>query len=1238
MNGTSHRLMGRRFELVRRLGSGGMAVVYDAIDQVTNARVALKVLSAIDNPSRARFKREFRTMQDIQHPNLVRLHELFEDDDLLFFTMDLVEGVDFLQFVRRHALEAVTEDTWTSYSVGHPSQVIRDQASATLKPAFDEVRLRSVLAQLVHAVSTLHENGLVHRDIKPSNILITQSGQLRLLDFGLISDPSTHLSTAQQIVGTAGYMAPEQAGDSIVSPPADWYSVGVLLFESLTGRLPFVGAALDVLAHKRLYSAPLPSALVFHLPPDLDRLCGRLLSRDPRERPSGNEIAIALSLDLRIPALTAGWARGPRRTNDEFVGRLDERRWLHSQFERVRSEGTVAVAIEGESGIGKSALVRQFLEELSEAEPSLVVLRGRCYEREAVAYKGIDGIVDSLLAFLRRLPGETAAALAPRHSAALTLQFPALAAIPTLIAGVSAARQQDPQTARTHAMQALRELLLRLADRYPLVIWLDDLQWIDPDGKLVLDEVLHAPDAPSALVLITRATTASDRVSDVLPCAYERLALGPLALNEARALLISSAQRAGIDLDAELSYSLAEEALGHPIFLRELVLYSARKRNPGRLGSVLLDDMLWERIEGLAPELRTVLELVTVSGSPIPLGVAAAATGLEIRSAMSSITDLRTARLLATTPATAEIMLQPAHDRVRKTVLRHLDPTSIINYHRSIAKALEGSEAPDAELLANHWAQAGELDRAARHATRAAFTAARSFAFGRAISLFQLALSGTSDADTRHALLVAQGEALANAGRGPEAARIFLECAASTMSPDTALELRRRAAEQFLRSGHIDEGLDVLPDVLAAVRIRFPRTPRAALASLLYHRAWLALRGLNYVERAEADVPPAALRRLDVCWSVASGLSLVDTVRGSDFQTRTLLLALGAGEPHRLARALAVEASFAAAESGRNRRRVEPLLELTRAQAKKSGHPNAAGWLALSQGIVSMMYGRFEDSERFTSEAETIFRDQCHGTAWELTNARAFRIWSLVMLGRLRELADKVPDLVRDSHERGDRLGLMTLISGPMYMLRLAQDEPRTMRDECKNGLSRWAQGGFHFQHLCGLFTLAAADLYEGLVNDAVEYVEMKWKEVERSLLPRVQYFRLDLWALRGRVALAAAERGSESRHIRRVRSAIAHIEREGTTWASGYALALHAGIAGLSGDRRLAVSFLERAEDSFASSAMIVHAAVCTVQRGLVGGTSGVEELSRGCSLLTKHGVRHPLRFAAMLVPMPVQ
>src|SRR6185312_4396126 len=187
------------------------------------------------------------------------------------------------------------------------------------------------------------------------------------------------------------------------------------------------------------------------------------------------------------------------------------------------------------------------------------------------------------------------------------------------------------------------------------------------------------------------------------------------------------------------------------------------------------------------------------------------------------------------------------------------------------------------------------------------------FAFERAGRLYERALThaALSD-DEKQQLRIALGETLTNAGHGAEAARAFEDAAAHATSADATLELRRRVAEELLTAGRFDEGEAALREVLRAVGLSLPRTPIGTLVGLLLLRLVVVLRGVAFRERAATDVPPQAITRVDSCASVGTIFATVDTIRGAYFQTRTLLYALGVGEPNRVAHALAIEAVYSA--------------------------------------------------------------------------------------------------------------------------------------------------------------------------------------------------------------------------------------------------------------------------------------------------------------------------------------
>ncbi|HVZ35508.1 MAG TPA: serine/threonine-protein kinase, partial [Polyangiaceae bacterium] len=220
-----------RFTILDRLGSGAMGTVYAAFDPERGANVALKLLTRTDAIGVYRIKREFRSLSRLAHPNLVTLHELFQAHGCWFFSMQLVPGVRFDDWIRG----------------AEPSQ--------------REARLRAMTLQLARAVGAIHDAGKLHCDLKPSNVRVTPEGRVVVLDFGLVSESSLagegH-SSPIEIAGTPGYMAPEQAAGKPPTTASDWYAVGVMLFEALTGRLPFAGTPSQIIADKQRLDAPDP--------------------------------------------------------------------------------------------------------------------------------------------------------------------------------------------------------------------------------------------------------------------------------------------------------------------------------------------------------------------------------------------------------------------------------------------------------------------------------------------------------------------------------------------------------------------------------------------------------------------------------------------------------------------------------------------------------------------------------------------------------------------------------------------------------------------------------------------------------------------------------------------------------------------------------------------------------------------------------------------------------------------
>ena len=276
-----------RFTVLRRLGAGGMGVVYEVQDRARGEIVALKTLRHATPAGVYRLKQEFRSLAGVAHPNVVCLYELFVEDARCFFTMELVKGVNFVDYVRE--------------AIGAASLSID--------------RLTSALRQLVDGVSALHRLGKLHRDIKPSNVLVTPEGRVVILDFGLITElvpGHPERRRAHHRRNPCVYRRPKTAAGMPPSEAGDWYSVGATLYEALTGEIPFRGPPIEVLLRKRECDPPPPSELAPDVPADLSAICMGLMCRDPARRLSGRDVLSRLRWRSAACASVGRGGRAPR--------------------------------------------------------------------------------------------------------------------------------------------------------------------------------------------------------------------------------------------------------------------------------------------------------------------------------------------------------------------------------------------------------------------------------------------------------------------------------------------------------------------------------------------------------------------------------------------------------------------------------------------------------------------------------------------------------------------------------------------------------------------------------------------------------------------------------------------------------------------------------------------------------------------------------------------------------------
>jgi len=1219
-----------RFEIKRRLGEGGMGVVYEAYDREKKAEVALKVLRRVVSGELARFKNEFRALQGIDHENLVALDELACHDDRWFFTMELVHGVDFLTYVGSQPRTGAA----TTLNIQSPAKTQSangDAPPAELGPAdqcirVDEARLLSALGQLASALVAVHKSGKIHRDVKSSNVLVTPAGRLVLLDFGLTTSTDGSDSTLNQAIGTAEYMAPEQAVAETLSAAADWYAFGVLLYQTLTGVLPFSGTPVEILTNKQLYEPAPPRARSREVPGYLDRLCEDLLRIEPKARPGGDQILERLG--VATLATTRRSASSPSQFTQTmaFVGREDELERLRAGFEQSRDQPVVTI-VEGSSGLGKSALVMQFTEALQRERPGVVVLAGRCYERESVPYKAFDGIADALARYLLGIPKADAIALLPRRAALLPRLFPVLQRVEVLSQAPMGEDTPDPEELRLRMFDALRELLERLAARHPLVLVIDDLQWTDADSLTLLQELMAHADAPRALLVATRRPVVDPRKRAALAVVDELaqgklIEVGALPLERARELaelLLPGSERPRIE-------AIIQEAAGHPLFLQELARHSAAH-------GASLDEVLFARIEQLAPAPRHLLEILCTAGNPIAQEVAARAAELGYSDHVRAARVLRVGYLVRTDGMGEADLITAYHDRIREVVMHHLDDGRARQHHERLAITLKslGAASSNPHALVRHAEAAGDPKRAATYAELAAAHAVGVGAFDRASQFLQTALElGGYDADKTRQLQLQLADALGNAGRRPQAAELYLAIAEGA-EPMLQTDCRRRAADHWIKSGHTERGLEVMELLLEQFGASMPATPTRALASLVWHRARLRLGGLRWTEKSASDIPARELARIDLFQALGQGLSMVDSIRAMDFQTRALRLALRAGEPLRIAQGLLLESGHVATGGVRAQNRARAVAQRAADLGPDDNYVGA--WRSASEGFIDYFCGRLRPAAaRFDEIAGTAMSD-VPGATWERDSARLFHMWSLSRMGRLAEMAPLLADCVRRADRRGDLYTLTSLIRS-CHIGWLARDEPARARRVLEQVSWAPTQGQYHLQHWFAFRARAEMELYDAATDWSRGNED--FAELKASLLMRVAVLRLDAHWLRGRMALASiASASSPTRFLKIAKRMARKLERERDPYATPSAQLLRAAIAAQHDLAEQAIELLNSAAASADEADLLLHSASAHRRRGeLLGGEEGAAIIAEADAQMAAQGVVNPARMTNVFAP----
>ncbi len=1299
-----------RYEVARRIGAGGMGIVYDAFDKERGGRVALKAMLNADAALLYKFKREFRSLADVVHPNLIGLYELHAQEDRWFFTMELIEGCDFIEYVRLRAEEASTPEPDELPTIGGEAvdasthatpaaEAIADMATVapsseadaevaqlpTISPGADPNdgvaqlptivpsapgavpdrmmgsststtdvkqttdriptvrfprqfhvgRLRDAMRQLAEGVAALHAAGKLHCDLKPSNVLVDTGGRVVVLDFGLVTDLSDSGRTRSHVEGTPAYMSPEQARGTMLTEASDWYGVGALMYVGLTGQLPFSGHPAVVMRRKLKEDPPKPSELTTGVPDDLERLCMDLLRRRATDRPTAIEVLRRIGGPSKDTIAPRAVSRGDAPA---VLGRERELHVLDDAMSSVEPGHPVNAYVIGRSGMGKSTLVNHFLDRLERTRFALV-LRGRCYERENVPFKVFDDLVDGLSQHLLELPKAQRRDLLPPNLSALATIFAVMK--PLMKDAPESATQgeiDDPQERRRAGFAALRELLRRLGECGPLVLYIDDLHWGDVDSVPLFLDLLRPPDPPALLLLSTYRAEERDR-SEVLGELFDERSglrrtvdvrevnVDPLSPEKCAELVewVTSPREREI---REMAGRIAAEAAGVPLFVHELVQHVRARRELAwdTSNDISFAGMLRWRIGNLRTSATRLLEVIAVAGRPLAEDVALAVAGIP-KSERAPLTELRSATLVKVHAERSYKEVEPYHDQIRESVAAGLVAERVAEIHLGLARQLEKTADPDPVLLAEHYRAAGVTADAARYAEQAAKHALGMLAFDRAAALFGLVLELMPDHPNRTDLLVARADALYDAGQVARAADVLEEAAASAEDLH-AIDLYRRSAEYRLVTGHTEEGMAAFKRVSEMVGISWPGSALSAVCSFVFEKA--VTRTPPDDELGTVEVSALDRLRCDIALSATRAMGVIDMTTGLRFIAYHGRHSAKLKDPRHTAASAMLNITFASLSGGPNTAKVDNAIVRARALAARVDQADIYQLFENNVALSYFLYGRYTESlDHF--ERAAAYVGSGGETRTEGLRTKVFILRCHWHLGQLERINERVWPWLKGAAEQGDVWGTCAARASSAPLVHLMRDDPDAAHREAERAVEDWSATLVEVIRLWAYNARIDAFIYEGRGKQAFAHYVEHWPQVKKAPMMRAQWTRVLEFDANARAALAAVASGDDG-----ARSAakkwIRKLSKEKSGWGHAVALQLQAASADVFGAREEAARLCVEAEAQLQEAGLAFRELIVRRSRHRIeGDDDAVAEIE---ATLQGMGVADPAKFADTFHP----
>lgn len=836
-----------RYTLSSVLGRGGMGTVYQARDTLLNRNVAIKFLSGdITEENRSSLLREARSSAQLNHPNIVSVYDVGEMQGIPFILMELVEG-----------------ESLYSHKPLNQDEII------------------DITLQICAALEHAHANGIIHRDLKPENIILTPQGNVKLLDFGLARSIASRISTQGGMIGTVYYMAPEYALGKTVDGRADLYSLGVILYELLAGRLPFPGEDPLAVISQHLHAPVVPPSTHQPAAISFDPIILRLLAKNPDDRfASAYQVIEALSMlreaksSVTLPELSGPVAQLNQLARGRLVGRRSELNKLLEYWKRSQQGLVHLILLSGEPGIGKTRLGNELV--VNAQLNGAVVLRGGCYEYEATTpYLPFgealrEWIHGQTSGSVRDLLGSTANELA-RLAPEIESKLGPLAQNPTL----------SPNEERLRLFDNVTRFLQTLSGKKGLLLFIDDLHWADQGTLSLLYYILRNLHNDRVMILAAYREMELDRSHPLAAALVEwnrerlaiRIPLNRLTFEDSSTMLATLFGQESVSED--YARAMYAETEGNPFFIEEVVKTLIEQGTIYRKGSQWgrkdiaelampqgVKEAIGRRLSRLSQACLDILHVASALGKEFDFRELAATNLMDEDQLLDMLDEASQAQLLR--PSSGE-SYSFTHDKIREVLYEELNLVRRKRLHQRIGEGLEkrysGKLEAHIQELAHHFTHSGDLPRSLRYSILAAEKTHRLYALDDALHYYEYAREAAEMLnETAQLALIHNAIGEIYSQRGPINLAVEHYEQAIALEPDTG---KRGAIKAQIGSVYAEvgdaRGLGYIEEALQELDAK-TQTREVALATAMigryYHYQTQHWKAIEYLDRARKLAEP----------------------------------------------------------------------------------------------------------------------------------------------------------------------------------------------------------------------------------------------------------------------------------------------------------------------------------------------------------------------------------------------